>query len=727
MKLDFRKSLKSWNPPVFKILANNDTGSAPGHQGGIVIPAALRWVFPRLINDTTPDKPTIDQRIDVELYLESTLLTRVTPRYQYQTWGAERSPESRVTDQLGPLRNRATGGDILVIQKSRLDNNLYRFTLVPSKSASFAQTKALAGKRRWGNLYENEDDLNDPYTNTKILFIWVRNYKNLENFSLNLSSDVKFTFDPTSNTVTHSASPPLPKNFFPDRITDVVALIGKNGAGKSNALELICNVLKGSQDSVLSDFLVITQANDEKRYKGHYRFQNETVPAAKNIDFMQHKGSISPLNVVFFSNIYDERRNNFDKEVFDLSLNEKMATGSRLRDRWDHAFLEQLEFLETKYFAALELKPPVAVQITINIFNWDSGLRTQLSRSKALMDLHSHVRKRTGDLQVKSRFISIIRYLYIIGFLEVWRTRVKAEEISDDVFADFDRDILETMDLKPGTDELLKSLVERIFAKCDTQGIFKSSERMLFNHPQHSDGELLEVQSRFLLDLPDLSSSLRITHQDNAIRSRAMQSFIIDHTPECQEFMMKLAATLSFVRYMSLDWLGLSSGQKAYLNLFSKLTGSLSRMSLSSALLCIDEGDLYLHPKWQAEFLYRLLTVLSAVSNVDVQLVLTSHSPLLVSDLPRQNIEILGNDGTIENDLETFGANFYDLYSGPLFLGELTSGLFSHLKMYQLFEIAKSKVRSRSESEYIQSFLRILGDKILHFTLEEQSRTKNLD
>jgi predicted ATP-binding protein involved in virulence len=178
---------------------------------------------------------------------------------------------------------------------------------------------------------------------------------------------------------------------------------------------------------------------------------------------------------------------------------------------------------------------------------------------------------------------------------------------------------------------------------------------------------------------------------------------------------------------MSLDWLGFSSGQKAFLNLFSKLTATLSRMSLASALLCIDEGDLYLHPKWQAEFLSSLVTVLSAVTNVDVQLVLTSHSPLLVSDLPRQNIEILGNDGTIDNDLETFGANLYDLYSGPLFLGELTSGLFAHSKIHQLFEIAKKEDKTRTDSEYIRNFLRILGDKIFRFKLEEQTRTKDLD
>jgi AAA15 family ATPase/GTPase len=727
MKLDFRKSLRAWNPPVFKVLANNDTANAPGHQGGIVIPSTLRWVFPKLINHATSDNPTIDHRIDVELYAETTHLGDAKPRYQYQTWGGARSPESRVTDQLGPLRKRAAGGDILIIQKSRLDSNRYRFTLVTAKSASFAELKKLAGKRRWGNLYENEEDLNDPYTNTKLLFIWVRNYKNLNNFSLNLSSDIKFTYDAAANAITHTACSPLPKDFFPDRITDVVALIGKNGAGKSNALELVCNVLKGSKNLVFSDFVVITQTDDEKRFKGYYRLQNQTTPTGKGISFVQEEGSIAPLNVVFFSNIYDERRNNFDKEVIDLSVNGKIVGSERQSDHWDYAFLDQTQFLDSEYFKVLAFEPPVAAQITVNIFNWNLGIKNQIPQSRALLDLYQRVRKRTGELQVKSRFISLIRYLYIVGFLDTWRNRLSPNEVSEDIFFDFDHDVLECLESKSGTEELLKNLVERVFARCKKQNLFQNNSRNIFKHPQYTDGEVLSLQERFLFELPDLTASLQITHQDNGIRNRAMQSFMIVHTAECQQLMMRLATTLSFVRYMSLDWLGLSSGQKAFLNLFSKLTATLSRMSLASALLCIDEGDLYLHPKWQAEFLSSLITVLSAVSNVDVQLVLTSHSPLLVSDLPRQNIEILGSDGTIENDLETFGANLYDLYSGPLFLGELTSGLFAHSKIYHLFEIAKKIEKTRAESEYVQSFLRILGDKIFRFKLEEQTRTQDLD
>lgn len=141
-----------WDLPFFKVLANNDTGAASGHQGGIVIPMDLRPFFPGLSGATSSWNPTTDQRIEADLFVENRFLTSVSTRYQYQTWGGTRSPESRLTDQLAPLRNLACGGDILVFQRSidRLDR--YRLTLVRQSSDGIIALQSLVAGRRWGIL-----------------------------------------------------------------------------------------------------------------------------------------------------------------------------------------------------------------------------------------------------------------------------------------------------------------------------------------------------------------------------------------------------------------------------------------------------------------------------------------------------------------------------------------------------------------------------------------------
>jgi signal transduction histidine kinase len=134
------------------VLANNDTGSAPGHQGGVVIPEALRQYFPQLKGSISPQHPTIDQRMEADLFAENVFLATVSTRYQYQSWGGARSPESRLTDQLGPLRNLAKGGDILVIQRRANDSSRIRLTLVRKSCTDYSMLAELTGTRRWGAL-----------------------------------------------------------------------------------------------------------------------------------------------------------------------------------------------------------------------------------------------------------------------------------------------------------------------------------------------------------------------------------------------------------------------------------------------------------------------------------------------------------------------------------------------------------------------------------------------
>jgi putative restriction endonuclease len=141
-----------WDFPIFKVLSNNDTGAAPGHQGGIVIPKDLRRFFPELSGPVTETNPTVETWINAELLVESQYCATVRTRYQFQTWGASRKEERRVTGQLGPIRDHAQGGDILVIQHHLQHRGLYRMTLIRKVSPAFPEVNKLAGGRRWGVL-----------------------------------------------------------------------------------------------------------------------------------------------------------------------------------------------------------------------------------------------------------------------------------------------------------------------------------------------------------------------------------------------------------------------------------------------------------------------------------------------------------------------------------------------------------------------------------------------
>ena len=141
-----------WDNAIFKVLANNDTGNAKGHQGGIVIPKELRPFFPGLSGSVSHASPTIDRRVTAELFNQNNYLKTVDTRYQFQTWGGTRSPESRLTDHLTALRNLASGEDFLILQRRNDSLTHFRLTLVPKASSDYATVAALIGSRRWGVL-----------------------------------------------------------------------------------------------------------------------------------------------------------------------------------------------------------------------------------------------------------------------------------------------------------------------------------------------------------------------------------------------------------------------------------------------------------------------------------------------------------------------------------------------------------------------------------------------
>lgn len=142
-----------WDAPFFKRLAHNDTGGAAGHQAGIVLPKDLRKFLPNLDEAaTSPIVPTIDRHLRAEMFVGTVHLADGIIRYQFQTWGGTRSAESRITDGLRPLRDRASEGDLIIFQRRADALDRFRFILVKQATPEFTEIRQWVSGRRWGAL-----------------------------------------------------------------------------------------------------------------------------------------------------------------------------------------------------------------------------------------------------------------------------------------------------------------------------------------------------------------------------------------------------------------------------------------------------------------------------------------------------------------------------------------------------------------------------------------------
>lgn len=252
------------------------------------------------------------------------------------------------------------------------------------------------------------------------------------------------------------------------------------------------------------------------------------------------------------------------------------------------------------------------------------------------------------------------------------------------------------------------------------------------------------------------------------------------------QFMQKYRYTCEPAYTIDFDW-GLSSGEENMLRIFSDLYHIFDRdyssgeygdykiynkensrhtqgekKECDTVLLFMDEADLTLHPEWQRCLIETLTTYIPQVYPAscvkDIQLILTTHSPLLLGDIPSENIAYLyrqkdneGNDqeenkrDEREKDVkidsckpgETFGQNIHTILKDSFFLKDGTVGAFAAEKINnaakRLTEIEewasgenKQTVAVKTgEMEKIRMIIDLVAPGVLRNQLEELYKDAN--
>lgn len=215
-----------------------------------------------------------------------------------------------------------------------------------------------------------------------------------------------------------------------------------------------------------------------------------------------------------------------------------------------------------------------------------------------------------------------------------------------------------------------------------------------------------------------------------------------------------LVSLVTIPRFFDFEWSPkLSSGHKAYLQLYSRIYNAIKintkRKENDNILILIDEGELYFHPEWQRTYIDKLVEFIKALydnfgKKVNYKVILSSHSPFVVADLPKENIILLGEKN--RQLTNTFGANIYSLYKNSFFL-KSSLGEFAQNKIkktiddlngedflpaeriaeieYIISSIGEPLIKDKLESMYLKKIgkvekLRMLDEKIRTLQLEKK-------
>lgn len=528
----------------------------------------------------------------------------------------------------------------------------------------------------------------------KLCFVWVAEFKGFKNLSLNLSSEVNINYDNVEKHLTKSINDDFYSGLFDEGIHEITAIVGKNGVGKSNCLELICTLVKGSLHQLNVQFISVIEDD------GEFYITN-TVSEDITIDFpysdFEIKGKTKGLNAIFFSNIYDNRFYNFSREVINVTARNNYGYGRHRQVRNRGSLFSSQIALISKHKDNLEryidLKVPESIFMEIFI-------NSSISQLKLDYSFISAFRKRlNGMVLLDKKLICSLRFLFLINLLTCLNNN-ESNTLN--------------LTLKFEGNESTEGFLLNKIEECIQYLASLSNENDIKEDPTEfkkmsKDWSILRSIERNIEQLLPESA-----HERN--RMPGSLTYKLKYNPKNDKIIRQLCEIFSTTRGVEFVWDGISSGSNAFLNLLTVLNDELNG-TRNDTLICIDEGDLYLHPAWQIDFISILNKMLPNFFTGKIQLVLTTHSPFLLTDLPRDNVILLNNNKVVskdDNKLKTFGSNLYELYQNAFFLNKQRFGTLASEHIKEVTGKIVMGNLSQLEEERIKKFISLIGDKLLH-------------
>ena len=170
----------------------------------------------------------------------------------------------------------------------------------------------------------------------------------------------------------------------------------------------------------------------------------------------------------------------------------------------------------------------------------------------------------------------------------------------------------------------------------------------------------------------------------------------------------------------------MSSGEVALINLFSSVYKAMKMYTSSSILLIIDEIDAFLHPRWQQTILTHITSWINESAEFNekkVQLIIATHSPIILSDIPSGKIVYLKKPCSVKSNTQlTFGANINTLFYDSFFMDEGSIGEIAKKKIQEAMNVLNNKEAEQSELDEAMFIIDNIGEKFIREKLKTHPR-----
>lgn len=608
-----------------------------------------------------------------------------------------------------------------------------------------------------------------------LLYIWINNYRNISKKGFNLSSKFNFTFEEEEvkknfNGVNGTLNVASLENIklFPDNIIDFKVIVGENGAGKSTLLDTIIINLMTESNRNFDGFLVTDKYIIVRDKSKIDFFQNEILDlkVINDIDIVNYNRpeykkikQHSPTRLVesYLENnitFYYSALLNFDK-VIDFEGVAGDNDGYEYYERYVNISLENQ--------IIRDYKNNINESNQYRLNGISELLNFKIFESKRYLDFILNNYEKT-DLIFTNRINKIS--FRINSFYDIYWESI------DDYFKTSDDNIGAIKKVTSFIEERsksnnygytdLKSNLYRQFIYCalkfeydyrwgtknkvgsnaliDTLNLFVDStkgkrtphtileaflSKTLFNKKSKINIKLFASIISYITD----NSKIKFLYEDSfEIETSEIETIneLFRLFYENENF--KTNNKYYLCNFLLIEFKGLSNGEKNLLSLFSRLysTSKFYDLKNKEIIMLLDEPEVGLHPQWQTEFITKLLSFFNILfSENKIQILLTTHSPILLSDFPSNNVLYLKKDEVTgecqidinQNLISTFGANIHSLYANAFFLKDNRAAMGNIAKNYigDLIKDIQNKTKNREE---LLKSIELIGEPLIRDRLK---------
>ncbi|UOX32723.1 AAA family ATPase [Flavobacterium sediminilitoris] len=591
----------------------------------------------------------------------------------------------------------------------------------------------------------------------EILYLWVRKYKNLEHQGFNLSSKLTFETiinseeeDETLNVTLKHFENEKYFSLFPSNIIDVKAVIGENGSGKTNLLEAILNFFLDKRN-IFKGFLI---TSDKIIVRDKLNF--EKVP---NELFGKPLHFINPEDICNFYN-YESQSKKTRKEAVHSTKNNLMET--YFKDNYIIKYasfinmdnIHNVDGLENDY-ARYENGEPNFINIateSIIVSDYQSLNNNERYIVTGESELLAH--KYRESLRM-ANFLKIAKEIFFDENRFFSVPVAEFNDFSEKFWYSVDKIISPNSEsYNQSIEKILKFELLETNLSNDEENFFKYLSRdITYCFLSYELKHYFNFTPEYEYPLVKLIDNLKENYNSKLDRFEALYLYIektsffsenaeviIKQIKEIKKYFIEKFESKEIIcdgifgfkisenkvtdiiqdflktplfgikidegRFLALNifgfnFNGLSGGEYVFLSQFARIYETLNNHIKTNRdiLFLIDEGDVSFHPQWQKKYLKFLLDFFEKFFPKNrVQLILMTHSPFIVSDLPKENIVFLKRDKYSKTEVSdithqnlTFGANIHDILANDFFLQDGFMGEFAKNEINNIIDFLTNK------------------------------------